>query len=333
MISSIFTVLRGEEWPLDIVKVQSPEVHYSFLCIVFGIVSDVDIESEKYRKVGDIRFSVMALKKIMEKRTFSGKLSYLPVENGDCVNGASSVCNSRGDETVQLSDGASKCKEHGSEEQRNLEDGKLEGNNLKDGNLSNGTLNDGTLDKSKSEQPSSDEISNLKGEKLDNGGKLDRGKASNGILGSVNLASGIPNKFMPNFYEPIPESWNVIEDDFVGWVFVSTTHIGRSMFCAPEGSLGDGIIHCMCLNGDMSRSDLLNTLGKMERGEHASVNGVYMLKARAFRIEPFSATSEIITIDGEVFNWSKLQAEVYGGLGRVRCCRPAVSTNRNSDEQ
>jgi diacylglycerol kinase family enzyme len=83
MISSVFTVLTGEEWPLDIIKSQTPkpEPQYSFLSIVFGIVADVDIESEKFRYMGDIRFSIMAMMKIIVKNTFSGKLCYLPVED------------------------------------------------------------------------------------------------------------------------------------------------------------------------------------------------------------------------------------------------------------
>ena len=353
MISSVFTVLTGEEWPLDIVKSQTPkpEPHYSFLSIVFGIVADVDIESERFRYMGDIRFSIMAMMKIIVKNTFSGKLCYLPVEDAS-VDG-NSKCNSHCGETVQLSDGTSKCEEESGEEQRNLKDGKLEDGNLKNGRLINGILNDGTVDESKS---SSDETSNVKDKKLDDGivedgesidgnlkdgklddskmddGKLDDGIVSDDILGNGSLATGIPNNVMPNFHEPIPESWTVVEGDFVGWIFVSTTHIGKDMFCAPDGFFGDGVIHCMCLNGDISRTDLLNVLSKMEAGDHVGVHGVHMLKARAFRFEPYSTPSEIITIDGERFEWEKLQAEVFKGLGRVRCRGPPKSPNEDYEE-
>jgi hypothetical protein len=335
MISSVFTVLKGEEWPLDIIKTETPEPHYSFLAIVFGIVADVDIESELFRYLGDLRFSIMAVKKIIQRNTFSCKLWYLPVDGS--VDG-SNVCNSRVGENVQLSDGTSKCQ---GEDGQNLEDGKLEdGNlkdgNLKDGNLSNGILNDGTLDKSKSSCDSKDEKlgDHLKDGKL---GDMDdansaNGLTSDGILGNDSLATCIPSKFLPNFEEPIPESWKLIEADFVGLLFISTTHIGKGTFCVPDGGFGDGIIHCMSLNGDISRTNLLNVLAKLDAGEHLSVPGVSMLKARAFRIEPQSASSEIITIDGERFKWGKIQAEIYKGLGRVRCRGPPASSDKMCQE-
>lgn len=37
---------------------------YSFLSIGWGMMADVDIESEKYRHMGNARFAVMAVMKI-----------------------------------------------------------------------------------------------------------------------------------------------------------------------------------------------------------------------------------------------------------------------------
>lgn len=359
MTSSVFTVLTGQEWPLDIVKAQTSkaETNYSFLAIVYGIVADVDIESEKYRYMGDFRFTVLALKKIMEKKVFSGKLWYLPADSDDSSDG----------NTTQLDDGATK--RMGCGKQRNLEDVKLEDGNLKDGNLGDGHLGDGhltdgpingenlsngisdcaVLDKSKSELPCHNEsvkISNPINEQRNDGnvndgklgegnledGKLHNGILSDGILGNGTLANGTLsngacNNFLPSFHEPVPQSWKVIEGDFVCWLFVSTSHIGKDAICAPEKTFGNGIIYCICLNNEMTRPDLVNVLAKMETGDLVSVHGVSMLKARAFRIEPCAAPSKIFTIDGERFEWGRLQAEVCRGLGRVRCRGPAEPTS------
>ena len=330
MISSVFNVLKGEEWPLDIIKAQIPEPHFSFLSIVFGIVADVDIESEALRFLGDIRFSIMAFKKIFERNTFSGKLWYLPVDGS--VDG-DNVCNSHDGEIVQPYGGRSKCK---GEASQNSKDGILKG-----GNLSNGILNNGTVDNlnstckqsSKGKKLGDDNMKSGKLNDIMDDGNLAHGHASNDIIGNGCLTTCVPNKFLPNFKEPIPESWNVIEGDFVGVLFISTTHIGKDTFCVPHAFFGDGVIHCMCLSGDISRTNLLTVLSKLEAGEHLDVPGVTMLKARAVRIEPYTSSSEIITIDGERFQWGKLQAEVYKGLGRVRCRGPPTSADGNCEEQ
>ena len=347
MTSSVFTVLTGQKWPLDIVKAQTSkaETNYSFLAIVYGIVADVDIESEKYRYMGDFRFTVLAVKKIMEKQLFSGKLWYLPAENdgsldADVATKRSGCGKQRNLEDIKLKDGNFG---DGNLGDCNLSDDHLGDRNLTDGpineeSLSNGISNCAILEKSKSEQPCHNELvqnsnpndGNVNDGKLGEGnlkdGKLHNGNLSDGILGNGTLANGICNNLMPSLHEPVPESWKVVEGDFVGWLFVSTSHIGKDAICAPEKTFGDGIIYCICLNSEMTRSDMLNVLAKMVTGDLVSVQGVLMLKARAFRVEPCAAPLKIFTIDGERFEWGTLQAEVCKGLGRVRCRGPAEST-------
>ena len=342
MISSVFTVVKGKEWPLDILKAQmsKPEPHYSFLSIVYGIVADVDIESERFRYLGDIRFSIMGVKKIIEKAVFSGKLSYIPVNDDNSSNSNETVPN-----------GATKCKQHSCKKEENFEDY----GNLNDGNVVNDkTSNLKMTDKglyngnvkhcatNNSELLSNDKLPDIangkvtdgrEDRKVKGGNLVDGTKISDGNITSGILESCTTNKFMPNFNEPIPESWKEIEGDFVGILFISASHIGKDTFCAPEKQFGDGIIHCLVLNGDITRRDLISVLMRLESGTHVDVHGVSMLKARALRFEPYSASSKIITIDGERFEWDKLQAEVYKGLGRVRCRGPADSTNRNDEEQ
>lgn len=326
--SSVFTVITGEEWPLDIIKAQTakPEPHYSFLSIVFGIVADVDIESEKYRYMGDVRFSVMSVIKIMERKTFSGKFSYLPAEDNDGCTQASNLCHLQ---EQNLEDGKS--------QYVNLSDGRLQDDKLSDEKLKECKLNSDSLssvilnydavDRQKSEKDSRKETSNLKN------GQLDNVNVGDNFLGGTNGTCGKLNECMPDLHEPIPDSWNVIEDEFVGWVFVSPSHIGKNVCCAPDASYGDGIIHCICLKGDITRMELLSVLSKMSAGDHTRVRGVSMIRARAFRLETSSTQSEIITIDGERFEWSNLQAEICRGLGRVRCRGPSTPARKSSKER
>ena len=53
---------------------------YAFLSVTWGLVSDVDIESEKYRCMGETRFLIGTIERIIGLRKYRGRLSYLPAE-------------------------------------------------------------------------------------------------------------------------------------------------------------------------------------------------------------------------------------------------------------
>lgn len=52
---------------------------YSVLSLSWGFVADVDLESEKYRRLGEIRFTVGTFFRLASLRIYQGQLAYLPV--------------------------------------------------------------------------------------------------------------------------------------------------------------------------------------------------------------------------------------------------------------
>ena len=56
---------------------------YGFLSVTWGLTSDVDIESEKYRRLGKVRFTIGAIQRILGLRHYHGSLYYLPVSDSD----------------------------------------------------------------------------------------------------------------------------------------------------------------------------------------------------------------------------------------------------------
>ena len=82
-----FNMTKSIRYPMDLVcyKLEGEEKEiYSFLNFEWAIVSDVDLESEKYRKLlGSQRFTMSALARIMNLRIYRGKLSYLQMDNQD----------------------------------------------------------------------------------------------------------------------------------------------------------------------------------------------------------------------------------------------------------
>ena len=66
MTSAIFGIIRGNLMDLDICSVITPtEKLYAFLSVTWGLVSDVDIESERYRFLGETRFLIGTVARII----------------------------------------------------------------------------------------------------------------------------------------------------------------------------------------------------------------------------------------------------------------------------
>ncbi|KAG8565641.1 hypothetical protein GDO81_012932 [Engystomops pustulosus] len=95
-----FILCKGHPVPLDIVSLttSSQQRIFSFLSLAWGFISDVDIESEKYRFMGYARFSIGTFVRLTALRTYRGRLSYLPAsseEKDTTCNGGSSSSDSK----------------------------------------------------------------------------------------------------------------------------------------------------------------------------------------------------------------------------------------------
>ncbi|KAG5271154.1 hypothetical protein AALO_G00176500 [Alosa alosa] len=94
LLNCCFLLCRGGVRPMDLVSVTTspisssssnqngrpaaPRRLFSFLSVAWGFVSDVDIESERYRGLGSARFTLGTLVRLASLRSYKGRLSYLP---------------------------------------------------------------------------------------------------------------------------------------------------------------------------------------------------------------------------------------------------------------
>ncbi|XP_039715778.1 sphingosine kinase 1 isoform X4 [Pteropus medius] len=53
---------------------------FSVLSLAWGFIADVDIESEKFRRLGEMRFTVGTILRLATLRIYRGRLAYLPAE-------------------------------------------------------------------------------------------------------------------------------------------------------------------------------------------------------------------------------------------------------------
>ncbi len=82
-LNAAFLIVKDRQQTFDLAAVQQNNLeYYSFLSLAWGLISDVDIESEKFKFLGALRFDLYALMLLSSLRTYKGKFSFLP--HADC---------------------------------------------------------------------------------------------------------------------------------------------------------------------------------------------------------------------------------------------------------
>ncbi|KAF9206247.1 Sphingosine kinase 1 [Podila verticillata] len=77
--------IRGETAKMDIFSMSQldrPRI-YSMLLFSWGMTSDADLESERYRWLGHLRFEIAAFVRMIRLRRYPGKVYVLPPKDGD----------------------------------------------------------------------------------------------------------------------------------------------------------------------------------------------------------------------------------------------------------
>uniref|UniRef100_A0A0E0LM81 DAGKc domain-containing protein n=1 Tax=Oryza punctata TaxID=4537 RepID=A0A0E0LM81_ORYPU len=93
----------GHKRPLDVTSVvQGKTRFFSVLMLTWGLVADIDIESEKYRWMGSARLDFYSLLRVVSLRRYNGRVLFVPAPGyegfGDLVEQISS-CKSNGAST------------------------------------------------------------------------------------------------------------------------------------------------------------------------------------------------------------------------------------------
>ncbi|KAL1560170.1 sphingosine kinase [Salvia divinorum] len=72
-------IIRGHKCSLDIATISQGETRFfSMLMLAWGLVADIDIESEKYRWMGSARLDFYGLQRIFGLRRYNGSIIFVP---------------------------------------------------------------------------------------------------------------------------------------------------------------------------------------------------------------------------------------------------------------
>ena len=74
-------MVKFKKAQMDLVRVETRnQILFSFLSVGWGLLADIDIESERLRAIGGQRFTVWTIARLIGLRTYKGKVSYLPCD-------------------------------------------------------------------------------------------------------------------------------------------------------------------------------------------------------------------------------------------------------------
>ncbi|KAG8190082.1 hypothetical protein JTE90_023054 [Oedothorax gibbosus] len=320
---SVLNIIKGKVSPMDLVRVETAKQHfYSFLSIGWGLMADIDIESERLRVLGESRFTVWAIYRAISLRKYKGKLSYLPVQGYKYEKNAKIFtepkpkrsktidCNLAWSDDPNLN-GKDKSifrsKSFGTQSS-DLDAVQDDSVRLLKYSLSSGQYSD-PFEPILNTDPSSEIHETRNGIPHIHCTEEMTDKSSP-------MYSPDSTTYCPPLEEPVPDNWTTIEDDFVLVYACHQTHLSADIFFAPEAKLDDGIMWLIVIGSKVSRAEVIYFLTCLQTGDHVHIPYVEVIPVHAFRLEPASPDS-YLTVDGEAIQCCAIQAEVLPSVARV----------------
>ncbi|KAK6917469.1 Diacylglycerol kinase, catalytic domain [Dillenia turbinata] len=78
-VNATVAIIQGHKRSLDVATIlQGQTRFFSVLMLAWGLVADIDIESEKYRWMGSARIDFYAIQRIVHLRKYNGRVSFVP---------------------------------------------------------------------------------------------------------------------------------------------------------------------------------------------------------------------------------------------------------------
>ncbi|XP_022830004.1 sphingosine kinase 1 [Spodoptera litura] len=293
-------IVKGETAPMDVVRIETKSsIMFSFLSVGWGLLSDIDIESERLRAIGGQRFAVWALARLVGLRKYKGVVSYAKIKDVSNLP--------KPKQPLTLSHSIS-------------QDGALDSPDA-----------EAFIDADEHSEVFVNAISGKQHQRVDSWYSVNsrrsafystRGSEYHSVTSSgsemrspVHACMHGPASHLPSLMSQLPAHWVHEHGEFV-MVHVSyQPYIGEDFLFAPRSQLSDGVMWMLIIKAGISRSQLLSFLMGVGQGTHADMNNEYikMVPVSAFRIIPEGTTGNI-TVDGEIVEYGPIQAEIFPNI-------------------
>lgn len=300
VLTSTLNLVTGRKQAMDLVRVQTAtQTIYSFLSVGWGIMADIDIESEKLRAIGGARFTVWAAARVIGLRSYRGRVSFLPVEDYVCESNSQGVSTAAAAAHIPIARSST----FGTQVERSK---------------SVDNTNNFTVKLSQSVPSNDISISDAESalEACSPSKPLDVCWSPTEETNGVNRLAAWDQLSLPALTDPVPSNWTVLEEDFVLVYVAYQTHLGSDIFFAPQARLDDGIMWMVLIRKGVTRKQMVSFLLGLESGEHINCSYADVIPVRAFRIQPLSEDG-CLTVDGEQIEYGPLQAEVVPSISSI----------------
>ncbi|XP_026762431.1 sphingosine kinase 1-like [Galleria mellonella] len=293
---------RGKSTHMDVVRVETKtKIMFSFLSVGWGLLSDIDIESERLRAMGGQRFAVWAVARILGLRKYKGVVSYLKIKD------ISNLPKPKQPLTLSHSvsqDGALDspdaeafidCDEH-SEVFSNARSGRHQ-----------------RVDSWYSVNSRRSAFFSTRGSEYHS-----VTSENSEMRSPVHVCMHGPASHLPSLMSQLPSNWVHEQGEFI-MVHVSyQSYIGEDFLFAPRSQLCDGVMWMLIIKAGVSRSQLLSFLVNAGQASHVEMNSEYikMVPVSAFRIVP-EGPDGILTVDGELVEYGPIQAEIFPNIVKL----------------
>ncbi|XP_065363485.1 sphingosine kinase 2 [Calliphora vicina] len=322
IINATLACVSGQNAPLDIVRVElkaqgNVTEMYSFLSIGWGIIADIDIESEKLRSLGAPRFTLWSIHRLVRLRTYKGKVSYLPWRKQESFP-VEEITSQIQATTTDKPSILRRFRDAQDDEADEFADAVAEENDIDDefADIISYRTN---IDSWHSAVSRRTAYYSIAGQSIRSNRSV-----TNSVFSKIEQANAefnirAPQSSIPALDKPLPEEWHSEEGEFVLVQAAYTTHLAADCLFAPDSKLNDGIIYLVIIRAGIGRSQLMQFLLNLSSGTHLSeapTTHIQVIPVTAFRIEP-QEEEGIITVDGERVGHGAIQAEIFPGLMKV----------------
>ncbi|KAJ2373328.1 hypothetical protein IW150_003678, partial [Coemansia sp. RSA 2607] len=254
-------VVKSEARPMDIMSatLASGRTQYCFLSMTWGLLADIDIESESIRWAGSARLDLYGTLRLMNLRYYGGRLHYLPAtEWGDSDSDISQK---------QTKTSGGMVKEYGAS-----------------GNSSIINIieraNQGVDDAWGLPPP------NFSSPLVRHSPKLSAAHLTSNIQPAVTLhptlTAGIQ---LPITEESLPPRWKTIEGPFVQVIATNVPWLSTDFLACQKARMSDGTID-LVFSRNVSKWQILPYMANSTKGNYMNNNGVENIKVKAFILEP-----------------------------------------------
>ena len=261
-------IVKGRSHPKDLVHIQTHETEvFSFLAVAWGIIADIDIESERFRSLGEMRFTIGAVQRILFLRREAARIAFLPIEDespySHLLMKRESKKSTKSKKTEAKYDTATTSATEGS---------KQDIREMNHNQNSNATTSAAV--------------------------------ARNVANGNVS-EYGITD--LPSLDEPVPPNWTVIEGEFVGVIITFMSHLSREFIAHPGKVMDEGVICLQYMDGATTRSQLIKSFEDFKTGEYLREENIKVRFVKAFRLEPLNGNGIITIDGERVKKYGPIQ--------------------------